>query len=75
MENLYLTTKCETLILEHGSFFFLSLLFAYYSKFLFNNAAVEMFFKNLTLTNEQLQELYSARPSISPVDAECEAER
>lgn len=40
-------------------FYFPSLLFAYYSQFRFNKVAEETLFKNLTLTNEQLQELYS----------------
>lgn len=50
------------LFLAYASFF---LLFAYYSRFIFNNVAVEMFFKNLTLTNGQLQELYSCFTSVA----------
>lgn len=58
--------KSEMLILEHVFFFLsLSLSFAYYSKILFNSVAAEMFFQNLTLTNEQLQELYSCVTSVA----------
>lgn len=64
MDNLYLPTKYEMLIPQCILIIF-PLVFVYHSKFLSNNAAAEMFFKNLTLTNEQLQELYSCVTSVA----------
>lgn len=65
MDNLYPTTKYEMLIPQRISLFLSPLLFVYRSKFLSNNAAAETFFKNLTLTNEQLHELYSYITSVA----------
>lgn len=60
MDNLYLPTKYEMLIPQCILIIF-PLLFVYHS----NNVAAETFFKNLTLTNEQLQELYSCVTSVA----------
>lgn len=84
MENLYLTIKRETLILEHVSFIFPTLSYLpITASFSLIKWLRKTLFKNLTLTNEQLQELYSrvtsggaaATPRLAPLMPDARRER
>lgn len=76
MENLYLTTKCETFILEHISFFFSSYLpiTASFSLIMWlRKCSLKIWHWQMSNYRSYIHvsRLWLARPSISPADAGC----